>query len=66
VPFQIKRMIAPTCQCHGEDVTHLKAALRKLGYLEDTELNRSSIPYQDMFDALKKFQDDYGIEESVI
>ena len=61
--FRLKSRVGPDCACDEQDVMHLKQKLRELGYLPDTELNRTGIPHQEMFDALTQFQKDKGIKE---
>ncbi len=61
--LKLKRRVAPDCQCDEDDVRALKSRLVALGYLPNTELNRTGVPNQDMFDALARFQEDRGVEE---
>jgi len=59
--YQLKSSIDESARADEDDVLAVKTALNGIGYYDDPGWGISSYPDRNLFDAIQKFQTDFGL-----
>ncbi|MAN79478.1 MAG: hypothetical protein CMM77_08150 [Rhodospirillaceae bacterium] len=59
--YQLKSSIDESASADEDDVLAVKTALNRIGYYDDPGWGISSYPDRNLFDAIQKFQTDFGL-----